>query len=108
VRAAADDTLRGYTWEELLGAAASAGRQPAPAFVRARGPLLSGPGPRRRPGQGVRLEQHGQLAEAARAAPSGLGRAAGGRATAPGWSPRFDLERGFADAVAWYRKAGWI
>lgn len=25
-----------------------------------------------------------------------------------GWAPRFDLATGFADAVAWYRKAGWI
>ena len=78
VCAAADDTRRGYTWEELLGAAARAVGNPAPAFVRAPGPLLVGPGPGRRPGQGVRLEQHGQLAEAARAAASGLGRQLGG------------------------------
>jgi 2-alkyl-3-oxoalkanoate reductase len=25
-----------------------------------------------------------------------------------GWSPKFDLTRGFADAVAWYRQAGWL
>ncbi|HMA10265.1 MAG TPA: SDR family NAD(P)-dependent oxidoreductase [Steroidobacteraceae bacterium] len=25
-----------------------------------------------------------------------------------GWSPRFDLAAGFADAVAWYRNAGWL
>jgi 2-alkyl-3-oxoalkanoate reductase len=25
-----------------------------------------------------------------------------------GWSPRFDLASGFADAVDWYRKAGWL
>jgi 2-alkyl-3-oxoalkanoate reductase len=25
-----------------------------------------------------------------------------------GWTPRFDIASGFADAVAWYRKAGWI
>ena len=30
------------------------------------------------------------------------------RATAPGWAAQFDLERGFADAVAWYRQAGWL
>ena len=29
-------------------------------------------------------------------------------ARAPGWSPRFKLEEGFADAVAWYRAAGWL
>src|SRR5690606_13875957 len=25
-----------------------------------------------------------------------------------GWTPRFDLEDGCADAVAWYRAAGWL
>ena len=30
------------------------------------------------------------------------------RAVAPGWTAQFDLERGFADATAWYRKAGWL
>lgn len=25
-----------------------------------------------------------------------------------GWSPRFDIAAGFADAVAWYRNAGWL
>jgi hypothetical protein len=25
-----------------------------------------------------------------------------------GWSPRFDIASGFADAVAWYRRAGWL
>jgi len=26
----------------------------------------------------------------------------------PGWAPSFDLDSGFADAVAWYRAAGWL
>jgi nucleoside-diphosphate-sugar epimerase len=107
-RSAADDRLQGYTWEELLGAAARAVGNPAPSFVRAPGPLLSGLAlvgdlakafgsvsmvgsqklrELRHPDWGVTLEE---------------------RATAPGWSPRFDLERGFADAVAWYRQAGWL
>ena len=25
-----------------------------------------------------------------------------------GWTPEFGLESGFADAVAWYRAAGWL
>lgn len=29
-------------------------------------------------------------------------------ARAPNWSPRFSLEAGFADAVKWYRAAGWL
>jgi len=108
VSAAADDTRRGYTWEELLGAAARAVGNPAPAFVRAPGPLLSG------------LALVGDLAKAFGSSSMvssqklrelrhpDWGISLAERATAPGWSPRFDLERGFADAVAWYRKAGWI
>lgn len=30
------------------------------------------------------------------------------RVRVPDWAPRFTLESGFADAVAWYRAAGWI
>lgn len=30
------------------------------------------------------------------------------RACVPGWAPRFTLQAGFADAVAWYRAAGWL
>jgi hypothetical protein len=26
----------------------------------------------------------------------------------PGWSAQLDLDAGFADAVAWYRAAGWL
>ena len=29
-------------------------------------------------------------------------------ARVPGWTPEFDLQSGFADAVAWYRTAGWL
>lgn len=29
-------------------------------------------------------------------------------ATLSGWAPRFTLADGFADAVAWYRQAGWL
>ena len=108
VRAAADDRLSGYTWEELLGAAARAVGNPSPAFVRAPGPLLSG------------LALVGDLAKAFGSGSMvssqklrelrhpDWGVAAAERASAPGWRARFDLERGFADAVAWYRQAGWL
>ena len=42
VRSAADDRPQGYTWEELLGAAARAVGNPTPRFVRAPSALLSG------------------------------------------------------------------
>jgi 2-alkyl-3-oxoalkanoate reductase len=105
---AADDRPEGYSWEQLLGAAARAVGNPAPRFVRAPQGLLSGVAllgdlgracgstsmigsqklrELRHPDWGVRLAE---------------------RAQPPGWAPRFDLESGFADAVAWYRRAGWL
>jgi nucleoside-diphosphate-sugar epimerase len=108
VRAAADDRLRGYTWEELLGAAARAVGNPAPSFVRAPGPLLSG------------LALVGDVAKAFGSSSMvssqklrelrhpDWGVAPAERASAPGWKAEFDLDRGFADAVAWYRRAGWL
>ena len=108
VLAAADDRPRGYTWEELLGAAARAVGNPSPRFVRAPQILLSGVAllgdlaktwgsssmissqklrELRHPDWGVTPEE---------------------RAGALGWAARFDLDAGFADAVAWYRRAGWL
>jgi nucleoside-diphosphate-sugar epimerase len=108
VRSAADDRPQGYTWEELLQAAARAVGNPAPRFVRAPAPLL----------RGVALV--GDLAKAFGSSSMissqklrelrhpDWGVAAEERASAPGWSAEFDLDRGFADAVAWYRRAGWL
>ena len=108
VRAAADDRPQGYTWDELLGAAARAVGNPSPGFVRAPGPLLAG------------LALVGDLAKAFGSSSMvssqklrelrhpDWGVKAAERASAPGWKVEFDLERGFADAVAWYRRAGWL
>ena len=108
VRSAADDRPLGYTWEELLQAAARAVGNPAPRFVRAPAPLLDG------------VALVGDLAKAFGSSSMissqklrelrhpDWGVAAEERASAPGWAPGFDLERGFADAVAWYRQAGWL
>lgn len=108
VLAAADGRPEGYRWDELLGAAARAVGNPAPRFVRAPQGLLSA------------LALFGDLAR-------GLGSAsmlssqklrelrhpdwsvhAAERAQPPGWSPRFDLDAGFVDAVTWYRDRGWL
>ncbi|MEO5882397.1 MAG: NAD-dependent epimerase/dehydratase family protein [Caldimonas sp.] len=107
-RSASDDRPQGYTWEELLGAAARAVGNPAPRFVRAPAALLRG------------VAFVGDVAQAFGSSSMigsqklrelrhpDWGVAPAERATAPGWSPEFDLERGFADAVAWYRRAGWL
>jgi len=108
VLTAADARPDGYRWDELLGAAARAVGNPEPRFVRAPQALLGA----------VAL-----IGDAARA----MGSAsmlnsqklrelrhpdwsvpAAGRAAPPGWSPRFDLDAGFADAVSWYRNRGWL
>jgi len=108
VRAAADGRPQGYTWEELLGAAARAVGNPSPSFVRAPGALLAG------------LALVGDLAKAFGSSSMvssqklrelrhrDWGVTPAERAAAPGWRPGFDLEHGFADAVAWYRRAGWL
>ena len=108
VRSAADDRPQGYTWEELLAAAARAVGNSTPRFVRAPSTLLSG------------VALVGDLAKAFGSSSMissqklrelrhpDWGVAPAERATAPGWTAQFDLERGFADAVAWYRKAGWL
>ena len=73
VRSAADDRPQGYTWEELLGCGGARGRQPDAAFRARAGGAAERRGAGRRPGESLRLEQHDQLAEAARAAPSRTG-----------------------------------
>lgn len=108
VLTAADDRPEGYRWDELLGAAARAVGNPGPRFVRAPQSVLGG------------IARVGDLARA-------LGSASmlnsqklrelrhpdwsvspAERARPPGWSARFDIDSGFADAVAWYRSAGWL
>ena len=105
---AADERPQGYTWEELLGAAARAVGNPAPRFVRTPQVLLGG------------IALIGDLAKTWGASSMissqklrelrhpDWGVAPAERASAPGWTAQFDLESGFADAVAWYRRAGWL
>lgn len=108
VLTAADGRPAGYRWDELLGAAARAVGNPAPRFIRAPQGLLSG------------IALLGDLARVLGSAsmlssqklrelrhpdwsvpPTEL-------AQPPGWVAQFDLDNGFADAVAWYRAAGWL
>jgi nucleoside-diphosphate-sugar epimerase len=106
VMSAADDRPEGYRWSELLRSAAIAVGNETPRFMRVPKPLLSS----------VAL-----LGDVARA----LGSASmlnsqklrelrhpdwsvsqAERAQPTGWTARFDLNAGFADAVRWYRRAG--
>jgi len=108
VRAMADGQPEGYSWHAVLGAAARAVANPAPRFFQAPQAVL----------QGVAL--FGDLARLAGSASMlnsqklrelrhlDWGVARHELVQPPGWAPRYDLDSGFADAVAWYRAAGWL
>lgn len=106
--AAADDRPEGYDWAALLGAAARAVGNPSPRFVQAPQALLRGValvGDLARLGGSAAMLNSQKLRELRHVdwavAPGELARP-------PGWSAQFDIDRGFADAVAWYRTAGWL
>lgn len=105
---AADGRPDGYRWDELLCAAARAVGNPSPRIVKAPQSLLGGIallGDLARSlgfasmlsSQKLRELNHPDWA----VTPAELAQPAG-------WTAQFDLERGFADAVAWYRSAGWL
>lgn len=108
VLTAADGRPAGYRWHELLGAAARAVGNPAPRFVTAPQSVLGGAallGDLARACGSASMLSSQKLRELRHldwgVAPAELARPAG-------WAAQFDLDRGFADAVAWYRKAGWL
>ena len=108
VLTAADGRPAGYRWDELLGAAARAVDNPSPRFVTAPQSLLGG------------VARLGDLARALGSTSMlssqklrelrhpDWGVALAELAQPAGWAAQFDLDRGFADAVAWYRAAGWL
>jgi nucleoside-diphosphate-sugar epimerase len=108
VLTAADGRPSGYHWDELLGAAARAVGNPAPRFVTAPQSLLKSVallGDLARAFGSASMLNSQKLRELRHpdwgVAPTELARPAG-------WAAQFDLDRGFADAVAWYRTAGWL
>ena len=105
---AADGRPEGYRWDELMGAAARAVGNPAPRFVTAPQSLLRSVallGDLARAFGSASMLNSQKLRELRHpdwgVAPTELARP-------PGWAAQFDLDRGFADAVAWYRTAGWL
>lgn len=108
VLTAADGRPAGYRWDELLGAAARAVGNPAPRFVIAPQSLLGGVallGDMARALGSASMLSSQKLRELRHpdwgVAPAELAQPAG-------WAAQFDLDRGFADAVAWYRRSGWL
>ncbi|MGJ7581195.1 NAD-dependent epimerase/dehydratase family protein [Variovorax sp. RHLX14] len=108
VMTAADDRPEGYSWRGLLGAAAGAVGNREPRFVQAPASLLRGValiGDIARLAGSASMLNTQKLRELRHAdwavAPGELARPTG-------WAPEFDIDSGFADAVAWYRAAGWL
>jgi nucleoside-diphosphate-sugar epimerase len=108
VLAAADAQPLGYGWAEILGAAARAVGNPRARLVHTPAALLR------------TVAWAGDLGRLLGAAPMlnshklreishpDWSVSPAEQATPAGWSPRFGLEPGFADTVAWYRAAGWL
>lgn len=108
VLTAADARPEGYRWDEVLGAAARAVGNERVRLVRAPQALLSavalvGDAGRR---LGAANMLNSQKLRELRHEDWSV--SAGELATAPDWTPRFDLDSGFADAVAWYRAQAWL
>lgn len=108
VIAAADGRPSGYDWSELLGAAARAVGNPSPSFLQVPGAVLGGValiGDIARLAGTASMLNSQKLRELRHpdwtVTPAEL-------AAPVGWTAKFDLDSGFADAVAWYRAAGWL
>jgi nucleoside-diphosphate-sugar epimerase len=108
VLAAADARPEGYGWREILQTAARAVGNADARFVRAPRLMLRAVAwagdVGRLFGAATMINSH-KLREVSHLDWSV---AAAEQALPAGWSPRFGLEPGFADAVAWYRSAGWL
>jgi len=108
VLTAADARPEGYRWDELMRAAAQAVGNERARLVRAPVALLHGVAlvgdVARLFGVASMLSSHKlrELRHPDWSVP------ATELPQVPGWAPRFDLDAGFADAVAWYRGRGWL
>ena len=108
VLTAADAQPQGYSWRQVFGTAARAVGNSRARLVHAPAPLLRalalGGDVARLFGvanmltsQKLRELRHADWAVSPQE-----------HAQPEGWSPRYDLAEGFAGAVAWYRRAGWL
>jgi len=108
VLAAADARPQGYPLEEVLRAAALAVGNDSARLVRAPAALLRAVaivGDLARLFGSAAMLNSQKLREIRH---PDWSVSAAELARVPGWAARFDLQAGFADAVAWYRRAGWL
>lgn len=108
VLSAADARPDGYTWREVFSTAARAVGNPGAKLFHAPAPLLHsialGGNVARLFGTANMLNSE-KLRELRH--PDWSVRP-DEQALPAGWAPAFDLKEGFANAVAWYRRAGWL
>lgn len=108
VHAIADACPLGYSWREIMEAAASAAGRPgarqialSPAALRPAGLL----------GDIARLMGHDSMLSSGKLREllhEDWSVTAGELSQPPGWRPRYGLDEGFRDAVRWYRQRGWL
>ena len=108
VLTATDARSDGYRWREVFTAAGGAVGNPQPKLFHAPGALLRAVAVAGDIGRsiGVANMLNSQKLRELRHLDWSVSGAE--LARAPGWSPRFTLDAGFSDAVAWYRAAGWL
>jgi nucleoside-diphosphate-sugar epimerase len=108
VLAAADANPQGYTWRQVFGMAARAVGNPRARLLQAPAPLLRTVAFGGDLGRlfGVANMLNSQKLRELRHADWSVH--PGEQAQPAGWTPRHDLAEGFAGAVAWYRREGWL
>jgi nucleoside-diphosphate-sugar epimerase len=105
---AADARPQGYRRDQIFRTAAQAVGNHSPRLVRAPGPLLRAVA---LAGDGARLFGSAAMLNSQKLREilhDDWSVPAAEVARPPGWTPVFGLQDGFADAVAWYRRAGWL
>lgn len=105
---AADARPTGYLWEEVLGAAARAVGNARPSLFRAPRVLLRTVALAGDAGRALGTANMLNSQKLRELLHADWSVSAEELASVPGWAPEFDLDAGFADAVAWYRAEGWL
>ncbi|HTQ37161.1 MAG TPA: NAD-dependent epimerase/dehydratase family protein [Steroidobacteraceae bacterium] len=108
VLTAADARPAGYSWHEVLRTAALAVGNPRARLFHAPAALLHGvalAGDLARACGTANMLNHQKLRELRH---GDWSVSAAEWARPPGWQPRYRLDEGFSQTVAWYRRAGWL
>nr|WP_293250968.1 NAD(P)-dependent oxidoreductase [Panacagrimonas sp.] len=108
VLTACDARADGYRWKEVMGAAARAVGNSAPRFVQTPAALLRTVALVGDAGRALGTANMLNSQKLRELRHPDWSVAPGERAHADGWTPAFDLDAGFADAVRGYRAAGWL